>query len=130
MSSSQEDFHASAIEAADSLGYVLPTSAFQPIQAHVYPRVPASPPFPFAMQAPAMTVAGKPSTVDIYIRSAVGLSYSRTLEVLRRQLGPHFDLERLWEKHTYYVRLSCCPNRTLLKDVYLQEFVERDALST
>lgn len=55
------------------------------------------------MKAPALITAQENSEVDIYVRSAVGLSYSRTLDLLRRQLGPRFDLEKLWEKHTYYV---------------------------
>ena len=46
-----------------------------------------------------------PSHVDPYVRSATSLAYSRTLDLLRRQMGPHFDLEKLWEKHTYYVSL-------------------------
>lgn len=109
LSTSQEDLQASAIEAAASLEHTLAASAHQPVQAHVYPRVSSSPPFPFTMKAPALVIAEERSSVDIYTRSAVGLSYSRTLELLRRQLGPHFDLEKLWEKHTYYVRLSRVP---------------------
>jgi carboxymethylenebutenolidase len=30
------------------------------------------------------------------------MAYSRTLAVLRRELGPIYDLTRLWEAHTYH----------------------------
>lgn len=56
------------------------------------------------MKAPALVVAGEKSAADPYTRSAVSLSYSRTLDLLKKLLGPHYDLEKLWEKHTYYVR--------------------------
>jgi hypothetical protein len=76
-----------------------------PIQVNVYPKVPSVPPFPYAMKAPALITANENSGTDIYTRSAVSVSYSRTLDLLRRELGPRFDLEKLWEKHTYYVCL-------------------------
>lgn len=55
------------------------------------------------MKAPALIVAGEKSSADPYVRSATGVSYTRTLDLLKRTLGPHYDLEKLWEKHTYYV---------------------------
>ena len=106
LTSDQEHIQLSLIALAASLDNGRTASAYQPLQAHVYPRVSFTPPFPFAMKPPALVEAHEKSSVDIYTRSAVGLSYSRTLELLRRQLGPHFDLEKLWEKHTYYVRPS------------------------
>ncbi|KAJ3549651.1 hypothetical protein NM688_g5159 [Phlebia brevispora] len=62
--------------------------------------------------APALVVAGEKSSTDPYTRSAVSLSYSRTLDLLRRHIGPYYELEKLWEKHTYY------------------EFAERDSRKT
>ncbi|KAI0274729.1 hypothetical protein BC834DRAFT_7954 [Gloeopeniophorella convolvens] len=82
------------------------------LTVHAYPKVPSDPPFPFECKAPALVQAGETSSVDPYIRSATNLSYSRTLALLRKELGPYLDLEKLWEKHTYY------------------EFVERDAPKT
>ena len=34
-----------------------------------------------------------------YDKPAAGLAHSRTISLLRRTLGPHFDLETLWERH-------------------------------
>lgn len=78
-------------------------AAYNPVVAHGYPKVTAIPPFPFSTLPPLLQSQNAAATVDPYIRSAVGLSYTRTLELLRRHLGPHFELEKLWEKHTYYV---------------------------
>jgi carboxymethylenebutenolidase len=33
-------------------------------------------------------------------RSAAGVAHSRSLALLRRVIGPHYDLEALWEAHT------------------------------
>jgi carboxymethylenebutenolidase len=35
-------------------------------------------------------------------RAAAGLAHSRTIALLRRVLGPQYDLESLWEAHTRY----------------------------
>ncbi|KAH9081995.1 hypothetical protein EDB83DRAFT_2335960 [Lactarius deliciosus] len=113
LSSSQEATHAAFQLLADSESSRLRSaSEYPPITVYTYPSVPFDPPFPFKTKAPALVQAGESSSVDPYIRSATNLSYSRTLALLRRELGPHFDLEKLWESHTYY------------------EFVERDALKT
>ncbi|KAI0094925.1 NTF2-like protein [Irpex rosettiformis] len=112
LSSGQEDLHASAIVVSSTIEPTASPSLLLPLQVHVYPKVPSSPPFPYAMKPPALITAHENSEADIYVRSAVCLSYSRTLDLLRRQLGPRFDLEKLWERHTYY------------------EFVARDALKT
>lgn len=88
---------------SDALPAPRTTAEHAPLAFFTYPLVPASPPFPFATKAPALVVAGETSGVDPYVRSATSLAYSRTLDLLRRQLGPRFDLEKLWEKHTYYV---------------------------
>ncbi|KAI0068437.1 NTF2-like protein [Artomyces pyxidatus] len=115
LSSAQEQLHASLelLTTSDSLGYSLSSAEYPPISVFAYPKVPSTPPFPYKSQAPATVRAGQaPVPIDPYIRSATSLAYSRTLDLLRRQLGPRFDLEKLWERHTYY------------------EFVERDAPKT
>ena len=35
-------------------------------------------------------------------RSAAGLAHSRTIGLLRRAIGPRYDLEALWEQHTFF----------------------------
>lgn len=37
-----------------------------------------------------------------YDRAAAGLAHSRSIALLRRTLGPDYDLETLWEAHTRY----------------------------
>jgi len=37
-----------------------------------------------------------------YDRAAAGLAHSRSIALLRRSMGPHYDLEALWEQHTTY----------------------------
>ncbi|KAI9462478.1 hypothetical protein BJY52DRAFT_1257194 [Lactarius psammicola] len=106
LSSSQEETHAAFQLLADSEASQLRSaSEYPPITVYTYPSVPFDPPFPFKTKAPALVQAGESSSVDPYIRSATNLSYSRTLALLRRELGPHFDLEKLWERHTYYVKV-------------------------
>ncbi len=36
---------------------------------------------------------------DSYHRSATSIAYSRTLAALRGALGPHYDLEAIWDQH-------------------------------
>lgn len=100
-SSKQELLHASV----QSLANATPggVASYPPVTIHVYPLTSVSPPFPYLAGAPIDHASGKVPNVDLYLRSAGSLSYTRTLELLRRQLGPHFPLEELWEKHTYYV---------------------------
>lgn len=113
LASSQEKFHASVLPLEDpaNLAYALPTHVHPPVKAYTYPFVSHSPPFPFCAGAPVQITVGEPCFVDAHSRSANNLSLTRTLETLKRYLGPHFDLEKLWNMHTYY------------------EFVERDASS-
>ncbi|MGH7045159.1 MAG: dienelactone hydrolase family protein [Stellaceae bacterium] len=47
-----------------------------------------------------------------YDRAAAGLAHSRSIALLRRAIGPHYDLEALWEAHIRY------------------EFVTRDVAAT
>ncbi|KAI0660349.1 NTF2-like protein [Cubamyces menziesii] len=112
LSSKQEVLHASLLELAETKSTDIPTSRFPPIAVHAYPLVPVFPPFPFLAGPPIDHASGKVGTIDPHLRSANNLAYTRTLELLRRELGPHFPLEKLWEKHTYY------------------EFVERDSQKT
>ena len=77
-----------------------------PIAIFTYPFVDSNPPFPFTAGPPIDHASGKITTIAPYLRSANNLSYTRTLEVLRRELGPHYPLEKLWERHAYYVSRS------------------------
>lgn len=114
LASSQELLHASLLLFEDpaNLGYSLPTHSQLPVRVYSYPLVSRSPPFPFSIQPPVSVNVNNVQSVDPYLRSASSLSLTRTLELLKAHLGPHFNLERLWEKHTYY------------------EFVERNAPKT
>ncbi|KAH7928548.1 NTF2-like protein [Leucogyrophana mollusca] len=114
LATSQEALHAAILPLEDpvNLGYSLPTHSCHPVKVYTYPLVSHSPPFPLSTKAPVLVEPGEQSSSDPYNRSATGLSLTRTLELLKRQLGPHFNLEKLWDLHTYY------------------EFVERDAPRT
>lgn len=105
LASSQEVLHASLLLLEDptNLGYSLPTHSRLPVRVYSYPLVSKSPPFPFSVQPPVSVNVNNKQSVDPYLRSASSLSLTRTLELLKAHLGPHFNLERLWEKHTYYV---------------------------
>src|SRR5581483_2370722 len=35
-----------------------------------------------------------------YNKAAASLAYTRTLELLRRHLGPRYDLDKIWDRHT------------------------------
>jgi carboxymethylenebutenolidase len=37
-----------------------------------------------------------------YDRASAGLAHSRSIGLLRQVMGPHYDLEALWERHTRY----------------------------
>ena len=37
-----------------------------------------------------------------YDKPAAGLAHSRSIALLRMSMGPHYDLEALWDKHTLY----------------------------
>ncbi|KAL5495300.1 hypothetical protein ACEPAI_763 [Sanghuangporus weigelae] len=112
--SAQEKLHASLLPLTDvsNLPYKLKPSQFPPIYVYTYPLVPITPAFPLLTTAPASVVPGKTRVVDPHVLSATNLSYSKTLELLRREIGPRFDLEKIWGEHIYY------------------EFSIRDALKT
>ncbi|KIJ68537.1 hypothetical protein HYDPIDRAFT_24804 [Hydnomerulius pinastri MD-312] len=133
LASSQEALHAAIqpLEDLANLGYVLPTHSYPPVKVYTYPLVSNSPPFPFNAQAPVRVKVGEARNVDAYTRSAASLSLTRTLEVLKRYLGPHFNFEKLWDMHTYYVRLSASSSLNIHDFLVFcyQEFAERDAPS-
>ncbi|KAL5518980.1 hypothetical protein ACEPAH_663 [Sanghuangporus vaninii] len=112
--SAQEKLHACLLPLTDvsNLPYKLKPSQFPPICVHTYPLVPVTPAFPLLTTAPASVVPGKITVVDPHVLSATNLAYSKTLELLRREIGPRFDLEKIWGEHVYY------------------EFSVRDALKT
>ncbi len=103
LSAKQEALHASLQEIAEQKAEGIPTSRHPPVTIHTYPFVSASPPFPFEAGPPIDHASGKVSSIAPYLRSANNLSYTRTLALLRRELGPHFPFEKLWERHTYFV---------------------------
>lgn len=80
-----------------------------------YPDVSCSDPcswafaFPFSSNTRHFAFAKARTDAD---RSASSLSYSRTLQLLQDAVGPRFDREQLWDRHTHY------------------EFVERDSFKT
>jgi len=39
---------------------------------------------------------------DVFDKSAVSMAHSRTIAALRRALGPHYDLEALWDRHCQF----------------------------
>jgi hypothetical protein len=44
--------------------------------------------------------------VNEWERSAAGLIYTRNIEAIKQNLGPCYDLERLWERHTRFEFVS------------------------
>ena len=106
LSAKQEALHASLINLAEEKAAGIPTSKPPPVTVFTYPPVSASPPFPFEAGPPIDHASGKIRTIAPHLRSANNLSYTRTLTLLRRELGPHFPLEKLWNTHAYYVRLN------------------------
>jgi len=62
--------------------------------------------------------AGKPN----YDKQAAGLAHSRSIALLRQAMGPHYDLEALWEKHTKYefaTRDVAATMRTMVAEPYV-----------
>jgi carboxymethylenebutenolidase len=57
-----------------------------------------------------------------YDRAAAGLAHSRSIALLRRALGPHYDLEALWEAHTRYefeIRDAAATMATMVTEPYV-----------
>jgi carboxymethylenebutenolidase len=44
--------------------------------------------------------AGFAEPGDAFDKSSANLAYTRTLELLRRILGPRYDLDKIWDRHT------------------------------
>jgi len=58
-------------------------------------RFPAVEVFFYRGIAPGFAEAG-----DSFDKSSFNLAYTRTLELLRRVLGPRYDLDKIWDRHT------------------------------
>jgi carboxymethylenebutenolidase len=59
---------------------------------------------------------------ESYDRAAAGLAHSRSIALLRRVMGPHYDLEALWEQHTTYefgTRDVAATMRTMVAEPYV-----------
>jgi carboxymethylenebutenolidase len=57
-----------------------------------------------------------------YDRASAGLAHSRSIALLRKVMGPHYDLEALWEKHTtceFGTRDVAGTMRTMVADPYV-----------
>ncbi|KDQ30878.1 hypothetical protein PLEOSDRAFT_166237 [Pleurotus ostreatus PC15] len=80
------------------------------ISVFTYPLVPEKFPFPLMLNAPSRAAR---ETVCPHIRSATTLSLTRTLTLLRRCIGPYFDLESVWEQHAHYEFVERDPQKTL-----------------
>jgi carboxymethylenebutenolidase len=50
---------------------------------------------------------------DTYHRSSASLAHSRTIGFLRRAIGPHYDLDALWEKHLEGEFVTCDADATV-----------------
>ncbi|KLO14497.1 NTF2-like protein [Schizopora paradoxa] len=107
LAAAQETLHASLLPAFEE------TVEFPVVDVHTYPLVPVSPPFPLLSRAPVSVVPGQSLTaINAHILSATNVAYSKSLALLRREIGPHFNLEKIWGEHIRY------------------EFEERNALKT
>jgi carboxymethylenebutenolidase len=58
-------------------------------------RFPAVEVFLYRGMAPGFAEAG-----ETFDKSSFTLAYTRTLELLRRVLGPRYDLDKIWDRHT------------------------------
>jgi carboxymethylenebutenolidase len=57
-----------------------------------------------------------------YDKQAAGLAHSRSIALLRRAIGPHYDLEKLWEMHTsceFATRDVDATMRTMVAEPYV-----------
>ena len=70
-----------------------------------------------AFYRPSATVAAEPLR-----RGAVSMAYSRTLALLRRELGPYYDLSALWEFHRaceFVTKDAAATMRTMVAQPYV-----------
>ena len=59
---------------------------------------------------------------ETYHRPSASLAHSRTLSLLRRAIGPRYDLDTLWEKHLEGEFATCDPDatiQTMVPDAYV-----------
>ncbi len=63
--------------------------------AGLRPRFPEIESFYYRGIGPGFAEAGK-----AFDKSSYNLAYTRTLEMLRRVLGPRYDLDKIWDRHT------------------------------
>jgi carboxymethylenebutenolidase len=57
-----------------------------------------------------------------YDKASAGIAHSRSIALLRKVMGPHYDLEALWEKHTTYefgTRDVVATMRTMVTEPYV-----------
>ena len=128
LAASQETLHASLLPSTDlaNLGYSLLRNEQHPIRIFTYPLTSANPAFPLQVKPPALLTksSDKGPMDDVHTQAAVNMSYTRTLELIRRfvpapnifwfclqtslfrYLGPSLNIEKTWEMHTYFV----CPH--------------------
>jgi carboxymethylenebutenolidase len=55
-------------------------------------------------------------------RASAGLAHSRSIALLRKTMGPHYDLEALWDKHTaaeFMARDAAATMRTMVAEPYV-----------
>jgi carboxymethylenebutenolidase len=77
------------------------------VAIHVYPGV-----------APGFDRPTNPN----YHKQAAGLAHSRSIALLRRAIGPRYDLEALWERHTtceFATRDVAATMRTMIAEPYV-----------
>ncbi len=77
------------------------------IAVHLYPGA-----------APGFDRRARPN----YDRVAAGLAHSRSIALLRRVIGPHYDLEALWDNHTaceFGARDVAATMRTMVAEPYV-----------
>jgi len=97
-----------AIYYGDGVGASLDTAGGQgrPVMFHfadpdaaafdrLRPRFPVVEAFFYRGIAPGFAEAG-----ESFDKSSFNLAYTRTLELLRRVLGPRYDLDKIWDRHT------------------------------
>lgn len=102
LAASQEIVHA-ALQSVSEAHTVSLTAEPPAVDIHTYPLIPVSPPFPLLARAPVSILPGQSFTISPHVLSASNVAYSRSLALLRRELGPHFDLEKIWGEHIRYV---------------------------
>jgi carboxymethylenebutenolidase len=101
-----------------------------PIMAHLGEAALALLSHPTLRQNRNVTLFGYPSAGTSfacqespeYVRPAAMMAYSRSLSLLRRVLGPHIDLEALWDTHLSYEFGTKDPDATIatmVEDAYV-----------